>query len=52
MFDYLGFFLAIAIFGLIGYLIGFQTPVESRHPSTDSTTPFFVIRNLNFTTKL
>jgi hypothetical protein len=49
MFIYLAFFLAIAGLSLIGYLIGWRTPVQSHHPSTDSTTPFFVIQNFTKT---
>jgi len=45
IFVYLAFFLAIAGLSLIGYLIGWRTPVQSHHPSTDSTIPFFVIQN-------
>ncbi|CAF1011811.1 unnamed protein product [Adineta steineri] len=41
-----GFFLVVAIFGLVGYLLGFRTPPNHRHhSSTDSTAPFFVIQN-------
>ncbi|CAF1364938.1 unnamed protein product [Adineta steineri] len=46
MFILAGFFLVVAIFGLIGYLLGFRTPPQHRHhSSTDSTAPFFVIQN-------
>jgi hypothetical protein len=49
MFVYLGFFLVVATFGLIGYLVGCRTPLKNRQPSTDSTAPFCVIQNFRMT---